>query len=85
MQQRNNPDFTILFLGIIILLVAIVSSCKVPVKCSKCNEVNCIYQAIESKVKDKTDIGYYNAIMEVSRERKLTDQQTEMLFTEYYL
>ena len=52
--------------------------------CPKCLEIGCIYEDIDG-MSDGTDTGYYNAIMYVAKERKLTQKQVELLLTEYYL
>lgn len=57
---------------------------KIPA-CPECGESDCIYQDIESKSKDKTDADYYKAIMQVQKERGLTEKQTAILLNEYYL
>ena len=101
MQQKQTPDFTVLLIGIVIILAVFISSCndkpvilgevsgtivstvKLP-ECPKCGYVGCIYEDIDG-MNDGTDQSLYNAIIYVAKERKLNQEQIELLLTEYYL
>ena len=53
--------------------------------CPKCLETGCIYEEIDERAIIGTDSDIYNTIMQIAKERKLTEKQIELLLIEYYL
>jgi hypothetical protein len=77
-----------LILSVVALVVSVNvgNNLKDKAPCGDCNMKGCIYEDINSRVKDGSDLEIESAIYEVCRERGIKDSITiDLLKSNYYL